>query len=107
MNYYGPQIIALLKMLDWNQNALALHLNKSAQYISDICRNKKKLSDKLAEEIARIGGLSLEQFKHLDKKVSNTYNEKNINDQKLIADAIQFLNRALEVNDHTQDALKK
>lgn len=99
MNYYGAQIIALLKMLDWNQNALALHLNKSAQYISDICRNKKKLSDKLAEEIARIGGLSLEQFKHLDQKPSNSFDEKDIYDQKSIADAMQFLNRALDRKD--------
>lgn len=99
MNYYGPQIIALLKMLDWNQNALALHLNKSAQYISDICRNKKKLSDKLASEIAGIGGLSLEQFKNLDQKASNFFHEKDINDQKSIADAIQFLNRVWDRKD--------
>jgi plasmid maintenance system antidote protein VapI len=99
MNYCGLQIIALLKMLDWNQNALALHLHKSAQYISDICRNKKKLSDKLAEEIARIGGLSLEQFKQLDYKPTNTFHEKDINDQKSIADAMQFLNRALDRKD--------
>jgi hypothetical protein len=64
MDYYGPQLNALMKKNDWSQKTLALTLKKSPQYVNALIHNKKKLSDGCAEQIASLLHLTLSEFKN-------------------------------------------
>jgi plasmid maintenance system antidote protein VapI len=91
MYLYGPQLIALLKKMDWSQKTLTHHLRVSPQYINALLRNKKGVSDKKAAHIAAVANLSLEEFKMLHLNIAYKYRLMDSASPETIGNSIKFI----------------
>lgn len=64
MDYYGLNVRLARTKNNFSQKTLAYNCNMKQQYISDIERNKRKVSEEMLDRIAKGMGMTLDEIKN-------------------------------------------